>query len=432
MEFLDPFEDDVVVVCIAEQTRAAGAAVSAVAGNSGGALVSSAAGSGIGRMPNVDRAFEEAWKRLQDYYLGSNRRYSEKTFARRFRMSQSTFDTIYNAVSSRGEFQRKPNALGELGLFPVQRMVAALRMLAYGTAADAVDEYLRISESSALLSLQLFCNAVCEEFGEEYARQPNADDLTRILAINERRGFPGCLGSIDCQRRRWERCPVAFAGQFTRKEKKPTVVLEAICDRELWIWHAFFGCPGSLNDLNVLNMSSTMASVLEGKHPPRFSFVVDGTTYNTPYYFADGIYPSWAMFIKTLRKSSSPEAKRFSAAQEAVRKDIERAFGVLVARFHILKAPCLLRDRTTMASVMRACIIMHNMVVESRRDDYESGHYNASASFEFGISTNLAAFHAWANTVEKRLNEFTSRTGHSALRQSLIRHIWSRFGAGNG
>lgn len=157
------------------------------------------------------------------------------------------------------------------------------------------------------------------------------------------------------------------------------------------------------------------------------------------------------MFIKTLRNSSSPEGKRFSAAQEAVRKDIERAFGVLVARFHILKAPCLLRDRTTMASVMRACIIMHNMVVESRRDDYESGHYNASAFFEFGISANLAAFQwqdqqslglvgsavgttalsAWANTVEERLNEFTSRTGHSALRQSLIRHIWSRFGAGN-
>lgn len=118
MEFLDPFEDDVVVVCFAEQTRAAAAAVSAVAGSSGGALVSSAASSRIGRMPNVDRGFEEAWKRLQDDYLGSNPRYSEKTFARRFRMSRATFETIYTALSSRGEFQRRPNALGELGLFP--------------------------------------------------------------------------------------------------------------------------------------------------------------------------------------------------------------------------------------------------------------------------------------------------------------------------
>lgn len=88
------------------------------------------------------------------------------------------------------------------------------------------------------------------------------------------------------------------------------------------------------------------------------------------------------MFIKTLRNSSSSVAKRFYASQGSVRKNIERAFGVLVERFHILKEPCLLRDRTAMASIMGAFIIMHNMVVKSMRDEYESEHYNDSASFQ--------------------------------------------------
>jgi hypothetical protein len=450
MDFFDPFEDDIGVAEVAQQARAMAAAV--VSGSGGDANVASSAvgGSCVGRRPNIERGFDEAVKRLNDDYFGPTPKYNDGLFARRFRMPRAVFDRIYTAVSTRPEFKRKTDALGKKGLHPLQRVLAALRMLAYGTAADAVDEYVRISESSALDSLRCFCQAVCDVFGEEYGRQPTESDLRRILSINEMRGFPGCLGSIDCQNWKWERCPIAFAGQFSGKEKKPTVVLEAIADAELWIWHAYFGCPGSLNDLNVLNMSTTMASVLQGKHPPRFKFVVDGKDYTTPYYLADGIYPSWAMFIKSLKNSTSPEILNFSSAQEAVRKDVERAFGVLIARFHVLKRPCLLRDRETMTKIMRACIIMHNMIVESRRDEYASRLYGEAAVLALGMSADEMAFEwqdqaslgmseeevgatqvgAWANSVSSRLAEFTGRPGHFALTKSLVRHIWARHGAG--
>jgi hypothetical protein len=85
------------------------------------------------------------------------------------------------------------------------------------------------------------------------------------------------------------------------------------------------------------------------------------------------------MFIKSLKNSTSPEIRKFSLAQEGVQKDVERAFGVLIARFHLLKRPCLLRDRETMTTIMRASIIMHNMIVESRRNQYASGLYGEAA-----------------------------------------------------
>ena len=59
------------------------------------------------------------------------------------------------------------------------------------------------------------------------------------------------LGSIDCCHWQWKNCPKAFEGQYQGKEGVPTVVLEAIADYDLWIWHAFFGIPGSCNDINV-------------------------------------------------------------------------------------------------------------------------------------------------------------------------------------
>jgi hypothetical protein len=37
---------------------------------------------------------------------------------------------------------------------------------------------------------------VCEVFGDEYLKNPNEEDITRVLAIGEERGFPCMLGSI--------------------------------------------------------------------------------------------------------------------------------------------------------------------------------------------------------------------------------------------
>lgn len=90
----------------------------------------------------------------------------------------------------------------------------------------------------------MFCAAVLDVSGDEYLREPGEEDLRRILSINESRGFPGCLGSLDCQHREWKNCPVAWAGQFKGKEKNPTVVMEAIPYGELFIWQLSVGNPG--------------------------------------------------------------------------------------------------------------------------------------------------------------------------------------------
>jgi len=48
------------------------------------------------------------------------------------------------------------NAAGTLGLSCLQKVVAAFRMIAYGVAADATDDYVRIDESTALKCLRRF------------------------------------------------------------------------------------------------------------------------------------------------------------------------------------------------------------------------------------------------------------------------------------
>ena len=96
-----------------------------------------------------------------------------------------------------------------LGLSSLQKMTAALRMLVYGVEADSTDEYVRIGESIAINSLKKFDKAVVNIFSKEYLRSPNSNDITRLLAVNEKRGFPGMLGSIDCMHWKWKNCPTA-------------------------------------------------------------------------------------------------------------------------------------------------------------------------------------------------------------------------------
>jgi hypothetical protein len=167
-------------------------------------------------------------------------------------MSIDLFKHITTEVTKYDRFfEQQRNTAGELGHSTYQKVTAALRMLAYGIPADLIDDHLAMGESTSILCVKRFAVAIVNVFRSTYLRAPNAQDTTRLLEFNADRGFPGMLGSIDCMHWSWKNCPAAWHGQFKGYKKDATVVLEAVADHETWIWHAFFGMPGSCNDINV-------------------------------------------------------------------------------------------------------------------------------------------------------------------------------------
>ncbi|XP_012703554.1 uncharacterized protein LOC101781176 [Setaria italica] len=286
-----------------------------------------------------------------------------------FRMHWHLFKHIKEAVKNQDNyFKKKYDATGKEGLSALQKCVAAIRILAYGVPADVVDEYVRIGESTAQKALHHFCRAVIDVFGEYYLRAPNAADVARLLQEGEDRGFLGMLGNIDCMHWEWRNCPTSWKGQFTSRGKHPSMILEAVALHDLWIWHAYFGMLGSNNDINVLHRSPVFSAYLR-VHSTPVSFAVNGRTYNMGYYLADGIYPEWAAFVKTIRYPMKQKTQHFATAQESARKDIERAFGVLQTRFAVIQGPAYGWDRNHINDIMVTYIILHNMIVEDEQDN---------------------------------------------------------------
>ena len=120
---------------------------------------------------------EEHERFYRDYFAKSPT-YPPNIFRMRFRMNRSLFVRILSNMEVYDPyFVQKNDVVGNIGLSPLQKMIASIRMLAYEVAADAVDDYVRIGESTAIESLRRFVSAIVAIYSDEYLRTPNSADL---------------------------------------------------------------------------------------------------------------------------------------------------------------------------------------------------------------------------------------------------------------
>uniref|UniRef100_A0A0D3D414 Uncharacterized protein n=1 Tax=Brassica oleracea var. oleracea TaxID=109376 RepID=A0A0D3D414_BRAOL len=218
-------------------------------------------------------------------------------------MNKPLFMHIVDRLSNEVQFFRqKKDGLRRLGISTLQKCIAAIRVLAYGSALDAVDEYLRLGATATRLCVENFVEAIIDLFGDQYLRRPTQDDLQRLLHIGELR------------------------------------------------------------------------------------------------------------------------------LQEAARKDVERAFGVLQTRFPIVKNPALSWDKVKIGKIMRAYIILHSMIVENERDDYtqyevsdfQQGEGSGSSHIDLTYSTDIPTNIANQIGVRTRICD---RQAHQQLKCDFVEHI---------
>ena len=160
---------------------------------------------------------------------------------------------IYHVIKDRPFWAQHVNATGKPQAHPLEKLVAAFRVLAYGESYDRADEDVRLSRSKITRVVKLFTEFMVDEFGPRYLRPPTTPEIERILARNVERGLPGCLGSLYCSHWELSSCPKARAGTYQGRDGRRSIVIEDICHEDTWIYHIFAGSPGSLKYMNGTN-----------------------------------------------------------------------------------------------------------------------------------------------------------------------------------
>ena len=291
---------------------------------------------------------------------------SLEDFHRRFRMGPILFLKLLHEISDpvigHPAFNKGKDVTGEEGSSALQKLVAVFRMLAYGVAFDAVHEYTGVTRTVARECLYAFCDWIDAHHGGTYLGVWTPEAIKTEMDINAARGFKGMLGSIDCTHWHWKNCPYPWQGQFHDRNGHRSVIAEAIAGHDLYFWHVFLGCPGSLNDLTVLGISSLASTYMESS-AATVKFIVGGVEYEGAYFLADGIYPSYAYLMKTIPGPRTEKEKHFAKKQEGVRKDVERAFGRLLSKWHILNVAARSWFLENVKKIWRACFILHNMTI---------------------------------------------------------------------
>lgn len=211
---------------------------------------------------------------------------------------------------------------------------------------------------------------------ERYIHMP-LDDASYQKVVGEytARGFPGCVGSVDCVHIGWDRCPVQYTNMYKGKEGYTSVAYEVICTCRKFIQSVSVGHPGTRNDKHISRTDESVTDLLVpnswlsskiwqclGPNGQKRNFF-------GAYLICDGGYHKWPCLIFPWKKGlpNSP-AMMFSKKLESVRKDIEGVFGILKVRFRFLKTFNLLSRQDSIDNAFVTCCILHNIML--RHDGY--------------------------------------------------------------
>lgn len=206
------------------------------------------------------------------------------------------------------------------------------------------------------------------DFGNVHSVQKVIDGFAAL----PRSRLPNVAGAIDCTHFKLS-SPNGGArrADYRDREKRFSLVMQAVVDASSKFLHITNGIPGSVHDSRVLSMSSLMAAVTQNIAPvltaPMLE-LAEGVNIR-PYILGDAGYPllGWLMTpYPGTRTAMGPVHWRYNYLQSSARMVVECAFGLLKKRFRLLDGATQVRDVARTTDMITAGCILHNICVDHR------------------------------------------------------------------
>lgn len=280
-----------------------------------------------------------------------------------FRMRKETFLQLVQLVGP--VIERHDTRLRKAVSTP-KRVAIALWRLANGTSYRDIGTHFDQGKSTCITITKEFCQ-VMRQMAAQFIKFPRSrQEFSRAIALFEDVSkIPQAMGAIDGTHIEIIAPPGRGKFDYFDREHRYSVTLQAVVGDNLEFLDTAVGFPGSMHDARVLQQSELFKSAENGDIFTDPHVIINGTRVG-PLLLGDGAYPLLPWLIKPfpLNVNLTASQRRFNRELSSARATVERAFGILKARWRILLKRLDCRF-TNISEIIIVCCILHNFCLQT-------------------------------------------------------------------
>jgi hypothetical protein len=295
--------------------------------------------------------------------------YQLKRFRHRFRISKPSLIKLVDYCHQWMPDIGKPDCIGREGA-PIELLImGSLAILGRVASFEVLEDVTFISSSTHRRFFEKFCETCSQKLFNLYVIPPqNAEQLLEASLPFANCGLPGAFCSIDGVRVRMWNCAYNLKHNNVGKEGYPCRVFQASVGSNGKFYSCTKGFNGNQNDMAVTNEDRFIDKIRTDDLFTGFKWkYVDRNRQiheeQGAWALVDGGYPNLKVLQCPPGLPKSEEEFLFRRVIESLRKDIERAFGVLKQRFLMLKTGFTTQSFQVMDDIFLTCVALHNFVL---------------------------------------------------------------------
>lgn len=250
-----------------------------------------------------------------------------------------------------------------------------MRRLSSGKSLSNIGESFRISQSTVSHVTWRFVEAM-EQKGLSHLHWPlDEAEIDQIKSkFKKIRGLPNCCGAIDTTHILMNLSNVDGSNSvWLDREKKCSMILQAIVDPDLRFRDIITGWPGKLGDATILKSSGFYRLAKEGKRLNGNKLPLSEGTELREYIVGDSGFPLLPWLLtpfkgKKARAQIEDHQARFNRRHFATRVVAQRALTRLKDMWKIIGGVMWMPDRNKLPRIIFVCCLLHNIIIDLEDD----------------------------------------------------------------
>eukprot|EP00112_Aurelia_sp_Birch-Aquarium-sp1_P015468 Seg3426.4 transcript_id=Seg3426.4/GoldUCD/mRNA.D3Y31 product="Protein ANTAGONIST OF LIKE HETEROCHROMATIN PROTEIN 1" protein_id=Seg3426.4/GoldUCD/D3Y31 len=248
---------------------------------------------------------------------------------------------------------------------PSERLVITLRYLATGDSQQSHAFNFRVGKATVCHIIRDTCKALWIALNNRYLNAPETKEDWKEVArgFEKEWNYPNCIGALDGKHVAME-CPKNQGSSFYNYKGFHSIVLMAVCDANYCFSLVDIGGYGGDNDASIFGGSEMGISFREGEMDIPEPEIID--KFSLPYVLvSDEIFKLEPWLMKPSPGNNLDQEKMiFNYRLSRCRRTIENAFGILAARWRILRRP-IRANVSTVENITKACVCLHNYLKQT-------------------------------------------------------------------